>query len=489
MTEKPSRAPTGPLARAVKAPTYARDDLSAGIVHVGVGNFHRAHQAHYLHRLFETGRDHDWAIVGAGIKPFDAAMREKLAGQDYLTTVVELDPKGYSAAIIGSMIDFAPTDPESIVAIMARPEIRIVSLTVTEGGYYIDAKTGAFDADHPDIRADATSPDRPATVFGILIAALRRRRAAGLPPFTIMSCDNLPENGHITRAAVLGLARQMPGDMADYITGEVAFPNSMVDCITPATGPREIEFVRETFGLDDAAPVVCEPFRQWVLEDHFPQGRPALERVGVEFVADVAPYELMKLRILNGGHAVIAYASALLGHTYAWEGMADPLVAKFLEKLEFTEMIPTVPEIAGVSLRDYYAKVVKRFANPALGDTIARLCLDGSNRQPKFILPTIADRLKEGLPVDGLALETALWCRYCIGTGEDGATYAIDDVAAARLTPTAEEARTRPEAWLEMHDIYGPLGEDPVFRRAFARALADVWSKGVKATLEAYLAR
>lgn len=487
MTEKPSRILSGPLARAVKVPTYARDELTAGIVHVGVGNFHRAHQAHYLHRLFETGRDRDFAIVGAGIKPFDAAMREKLAGQDFLTTIVELDPKGFSAVIIGSMIDFAPTDAESIVAAMARPEIRIVSLTVTEGGYFIDAKTAAFDANHPDIRADATSPDHPRTVFGILIAALRRRRAAGLAPFTIMSCDNLPENGHVTRATVLGLARQMQDDMAEFIADRVAFPNSMVDCITPATGPREIELVRERFGLDDAAPVVCEPFRQWVLEDNFPQGRPALEAVGVEFVADVAPYELMKLRILNGGHAVIAYSSALLGHTYAHEAMADPLVAGFLERVEVSEMIPTVPEIPGVSLRDYFRKVAERFANPALGDTIARLCLDGSNRQPKFILPTIADRLKAGRSIDGLALESALWCRYCTGSGEDGATHAVDDVAAERLMATALAARHRPQAWLEMRDIYGPLADDATFAAAFARALGEIWSKGARATLESYV--
>ena len=487
MTEKPSRHLKGPLAQAVRTPTYDRGDLSAGIVHVGVGNFHRAHQAQYLHRLFDSGRDRDWAIIGAGIKPFDAAMRDKLAGQDFLTTIVELDPKGFSASIIGSMIDFAPTDPDSIIAVMSRPEIRIVSLTVTEGGYFIDAKTGSFDANHPDIRADATAPEHPRTVFGVMIAALRRRRAAGLSPFTIMSCDNLPENGHVTRATVLGLARQMQDDMAEFIADHVAFPNSMVDCITPATGPREIEIVREKFGLDDAAPVVCEPFRQWVLEDNFPQGRPALETVGAEFVADVAPYELRKLRVLNGGHAVIAYSSALLGHTYAWEGMADSLVRAFLDKLEHDEIIPTVPAIAGVSLSDYYLKVAERFANPALGDTIARLCLDGSNRQPKFILPVIADRLAAGASVDGLALESALWCRYCTGTADDGSTHVIDDHAAARLTATANEARTRPQAWLEMHDIYGALGENPAFRQAFADALNAIWSKGAKATLEAYV--
>lgn len=488
MIEKPARTMNKPEAVDISRPNYGLEELSAGMVHVGVGNFHRAHQAHFLHRLFETGRDRDWAIIGAGIKPFDAAMRAKLESQEWLTTVVELDPNGFSATVIGSMIDFAPTEPQVIVDTMARPEIRIVSLTVTEGGYYIDAKTGNFDAAHPDIIADVGTPENPRTVFGIIIAALSRRRDAGLAPFTVMSCDNLPENGHVTRAAILGLARQMSGNIADHIADHVAFPNSMVDCITPATGEREIALVREKFGVDDAAPVVCEPFRQWVLEDNFPQGRPALEHVGVEFVADVAPYELMKLRILNGGHAVIAYSSALLGHHFAHEGMADPLVAGFLEKLEFSEMIPMVPEIPGVSLSAYYHKVVERFANPALGDTIARLCLDGSNRQPKFILPTIADRLAQGLCVDGLALELALWCRYCAGTGEDGSSIEIDDINAERLTRHALDARKRPEAWFEMQDIFGPLANEPELQSAFAKALKAIWQDGTRKTLEAYLA-
>ena len=243
-------------------PKYDRSKLTPGIVHVGVGNFHRAHQAHYLHRLFNTGRDHDWAIVGAGIKPLDASMRDRLEQQDWQTTVMELDPAGFSATVVGSMIDFAAIDPHAIIDTMSRPEIRIVSLTVTEGGYYIDAKTGSFDENHPEIVADAKNPNDPKTVFGIIIAALQKRRDAGLPPFTVMSCDNLPGNGHVTETTVMGLARQMSGDIADFIEKNVAFPNGMVDCITPATGPREITLVNETFDVDDKAPVVCEPFRQ-----------------------------------------------------------------------------------------------------------------------------------------------------------------------------------------------------------------------------------
>lgn len=487
MAQKLSLAALGSLPDNVAAPRYSRADLSPGIVHVGVGNFHRAHQAIYLHRLFESGRDRDWAIIGAGVKPYDAAMRARLEGQDWLTTVVELDPAGFSATVSGVMIDFAEVDPEALIATMASPEIRIVSMTVTEGGYYVDAKTGGFDGNHPDIAGDIADPAHPKTVFGIIIEALMRRRAAGLPPFTVMSCDNLPENGRVARNAVLGLAAGRTDDARDWIADNVAFPCGMVDCITPATGPREIALVADRFGLDDAAPVVCEPFRQWVLEDHFPQGRPALETVGVEFVEDVAPYELMKLRILNGGHATIAYPSALMGINYVHEAMQNPLVAGFLDKLEFTEIIPTVPTIDGVSREAYYDKIVERFSNPAIGDTIPRLCLDGSNRQPKFILPTLAARLAAGQTVNGLALEVALWCRYCAGSDEMGNPVKIEDIAAERLTRTALAARDNPSAWLAMHDIFGDLGENSVFSSAFAAALSALWTQGTERTLADYI--
>ncbi len=474
------------LPSAVERPTYRRSDLSPGILHVGVGNFHRAHQAMYMHRLFEKGRDRDWAIVGGGVRTSDATMRGKLAAQDWLTTVVELDPTGLSAHVCGSMIDFAPVDSGALVSAMARPEIRIVSLTVTEGGYFIDAETGGFDASHHDILADLGDRENPRTVFGAIIAALARRREANLPPFTVMSCDNLPENGHVTRQAVIGLARSMRPGMEDWIASEVAFPSGMVDCITPATGPREIALVRDRFGIDDAAPVACEPFRQWVLEDSFPQGRPALEEVGVQFVADVAPYELMKLRVLNGGHAAIAYVSGLLGIRYVHEAMRHPLVAGFLDCLEHEEIIPTVPAPPGEDLEAYYRKIVERFSNPEVGDTVARLCLDGSNRQPKFILPVIAERLRNGHPVGGLALEVALWCRYCAGIDENGRTIEIDDPMADELKRRAHEARADPHAWLQMSRVFGTLADRDGFAKAFAEALDALWRDGVSRVVDRY---
>ncbi len=469
----------------IAVPGYDRAGLKPGILHVGLGNFHRAHMAVYLDRLFALGHDHDFALVGAGVRPADALMRSRLAAQDWLTTVVELDPAALTARITGAMIDFVPVDPAATIARMADPAIRIVSLTVTEGGYFLTA-SGAFNADHPQIAADAASPASPRTVFGMIIAALAARRAAGIAPFTLLSCDNLPGNGHVAQATVTGLARLSDPALADWIAVHVAFPNSMVDCITPATSDRERAMVADTFGITDAAPVICEPFRQWVLEDRFPQGRPALELVGAEFVADVVPHELMKLRILNGGHAAIAYPGALLGHHFVHDAMADPRITAWLDRLTRAEIQPTLAPIPGVSYDAYRRTVAERFANPRVGDTIPRLCQDGSNRQPKFILPVIRDRLAAGAPVDGLALEVALWCRYCAGTDEAGQPIAPSDDAWPDLNARALATRTDPGAWLSNAAVFGDLGQDARFAAAFARAISALWSQGVADTLAAW---
>ncbi len=481
-----SESNLGNLSKSVAGPGYDRAALSAGILHVGVGNFHRAHMGVYLNRLFAMGESLDWAIVGAGVRPGDAVMREKLEAQDWLTTVVELDPEGLSASITGGMIEYVPIDPETTIARMSAPDIRILSLTITEGGYYMDAR-GGFDTNHPDILADVAHPADPKTVFGMILRALKNRQNAGIPPFTILSCDNLPENGDVTRRTVTGLARLSDPDFADWIDANVAFPNSMVDCITPATSDRERDIVRDQFGIIDTAPVVCEPFRQWVMEDHFPTGRPALEKVGVEFVEDVAPYETMKLRILNAGHAAIAYPSALLGHHFVHDAMADPLIAGWLDTLVTRQVIPVLSPIPGVDYHAYLHQAAVRFANPRVGDTIPRLCQDGSNRQPKFILPTLRDALAAGKPLDGLALEVALWCRYCSGTDEAGNDIPPNDEQVTELKAKALDARDRPAAFLEIPGIFGDLADSPAFVSAFSRQLDLLWAEGTRERLQNWI--
>ena len=476
------------LAKAAAVPSYSRHSLRAGIVHFGVGNFHRAHQAVYLDALFSQGRDHDWAIVGAGVRDADAILRRTLKAQDWLTTVVEQESDHAGARITAAMVDFVePGNTAELLERLADPAIRIVSLTITEGGYFVDPATGIFNPDHPEIRRDAANMSAPATVFGLILAGLARRRERGIPPFTVMSCDNLPGNGHVAGDAVSGLAALVDTGLAEWVRSEVAFPNSMVDRITPATSDRERRILREEFGIDDGWPVFCEGFKQWVLEDRFPSGRPALEQVGVTFVTDVAPYELMKIRILNGGHAAIAYPAALMDIHFVHEAMEEPLVRGFLGKLEREEIIPVVPPIPDVDLDEYYQLIERRFSNPRIGDTIPRLCLDGSNRQPKFILPSAADRLRAGQSVTGLALVSAFWARYCYGETDSGAPIPPNDPNWDRLQSAARAARDEPRAFLAMEDIFGELGRDPAYIAQFSSALSAIWRLGARETLRRYL--
>jgi mannitol 2-dehydrogenase len=487
MSVKLSSRALARLPQNIAAPLYGRSDLKPGILHFGVGNFHRAHQAVYLDDLFNAGRDHDWAIVGAGVLPAEKIGREKLQEQDWLTTVVEQDSGHMAARVTAAMVDFlVPGDTAKIIERLADPAIRIVSMTITEGGYFIDPASGEFNPAHPDIVHDAIDVANPKTVFGLISAGLLRRVAEDIPPFTVMSCDNIPHNGRVTADAVIGLTRISSSGFADWIADNVAFPNGMVDRITPATTDRERNFLVEEFGLEDNWPVFCEPFRQWVLEDNFPAGRPALEEVGVTFVEDVSPYELMKIRILNGGHAAIAYPAALMDIQFVHEAMEEPLIRGFLAKLEREEIIPTVPPVPDTDLDDYFSLIEKRFSNPKIGDTIPRLCQDGSNRQPKFILPAAAARLAAGESVIGLSLVSALWCRFCAGTTDSGKPTNYNDASADRLREAALKARENPAAFLALSDIFGEVGRSEVFAASFARNLKALWENGARETLRRY---
>ncbi len=476
------------IGKTLKVPNYTHAQLSQGIMHFGVGNFHRAHLAVYLDDLFNKGLNHDWALVGAGVMPSDEKMRQILVSQDFLTTVVEQDNDLSSAHITAPLIDFIPpSDKAAMIARLANAEIRIVSLTITEGGYFIDPATQKFDPKNPAIAADAKNLESPATVFGFIVAGLAARRTNGTPPFTVMSCDNVPHNGVVTRNAIVGLAELADPDLAKWISANVAFPNAMVDRITPATSDRERKICAETFGVEDQWPIFCEEFKQWVLEDNFTMGRPDFEKVGAQFVKDVTPFEYMKIRILNGGHAVLAYAGGLLDVHFVHEAMEHPLVHAFFDKVECDEIIPTVPPVPGTNIQDYYKLIERRFANPKIGDTIRRLALDGSNRQPKFIVPPMADRLRAGKSIKGLALESALWCRYCYGTTDSGKITEPNDPSWDRLQKAAHIAKADPVTWLAMHDIYGDVGKHPEMLKEFTSALNSLWTIGTTATLTNYV--
>lgn len=471
----------------VRVPAYDRSELTPGIVHIGLGNFHRAHQAWYLHRLMDAGEAHDWAIIGAGVRAGDAAQRDRLLAQDCLTTLIELRPDSTSAEVCGSMIDFLPVEPDNaaLVAQMADPSTRIVALTVTEGGYYTDPVTGGFAEDHKDIQADAANPDAPATAFGAMIKALRIRRDAGTGAFTGLSCDNLQGNGAILRQTVVGLARMSDPELADWIDTHCTFPNSMVDCIVPATGPAELELVR-SLGIEDNAPVTHENFRQWVIEDDFCAGRPDWDKVGATFTNDVHSFETMKIRMLNGGHQILANAGEVLGIETISDAMANPAIAALFLKVQGEEIAPHVDAVPGMTPHDYLSLIMSRFANPAIVDTTRRVAFDGASRHPGFLLPTIREGLKTGDPVNGLALVEALWARMCQGTRENGSQIEANDPIWSDLQQAATNARQNPTAWLDQSTIYGDIKHAPEFASAFAHWLAALWDKGVEATISDY---
>jgi mannitol 2-dehydrogenase len=472
----------------VRRPRYDRRALTPGIVHIGLGNFHRAHQAWYLHRLFDEGLCHDWAIVGAGVRSGDAAQREKLLAQDCLTTLIELDPDSKSAEVTGAMIGFLSVEDDNaaLISQMSDLAIRIVSMTVTEGGYYRDRARGGFDAEHPDIVHDAANPERPRTAFGAIVAALRIRRANGTGPFTALCCDNLRANGEVLRETVVSLARMSDPGLADWISANCSFPNSMVDCIVPATGPMEIA-TAHSFGIDDKAPVTHENFRQWVVEDDFCAGRPDLDRVGVTFSGHVHEYEAMKIRILNAGHQVLANAGEILKLATIADCMAHPLVHAFFRKVQLEEIVPHVAAVPEMEPKSYLDLVDRRFSNPAIVDTTRRVAFDGSSRHTGFVLPILRNGLEAGTSIDGLALVEALWARMCLGTREDGTVIEPNDPFWRELQAAADCARRRPIAWLEQRKFYGDLVDNPAFADAFVRWLAMIYEKGCAATLQTFL--
>jgi mannitol 2-dehydrogenase len=465
---------------------YDRSGLTTGIVHFGVGGFHRAHQAMYVDKLLRDGGARDWAICGVGVLPGDRRMRDVLTAQDGLYTLSVVEPDGsWDTRVIGSIVEclYAPDDPEAVLAKLADPATRIVSLTITEGGYGISAVTGEFDASAPAVAADLAPGAVPGTVFGLVVEGLARRRAAGIAPFTVMSCDNVEGNGHVARRVFGAFARLRYPALGDWVEQQVRFPNSMVDRITPVTPPEAGAEVLRRTGIEDGWPVVTEPFTQWVLEDSFTLGRPPYERAGVQVVADVTPYELMKLRLLNASHQGIAYFGRLCGYRLVHEAAQDPLFDRFLMRYMDLEATPTLRPVPGVDLDRYKRTLIERFANPAIGDTIARLCAESSDRIPKWVLPVIRERLAVDGEIDCAAAIVASWARYAEGVDEHGEPIEVVDRLRDELMPLARRQRAEPTAFLGAREVFGDLIDEPRFVRAYLSALESLHVKGARATL------
>ena len=476
----------------VQRPTYAASATTQGIVHIGVGGFHRAHQAFYTDRLMNLGQGLQWAICGAGLRADDRKARDDLAGQDYLYTLVELaDTPDTEVRVIAAITDMllAEDSPEALIAKLADPAIRIVSLTITEGAYCIDDSTGQFMAHLPLIQHDLAHPQQPRTVFGFLCAALERRRAAGVAPFTVMSCDNLPHNGAVARKALLAFAA-LGNDLRlhDWIAREVSFPNAMVDRITPMTSSAHRLQLHDQHGIDDAWPVVCEPFVQWVLEDKFSSGRPAWEQVGVQFTDDVTPYEEMKIKLLNGSHLALTYLGTLAGYEFVHEAMNDPLITEYVRRYMDQDVTPQLAPVPGIDLTQYKATLIERFSNQKIADQLQRVCSDGSSKFPKFTVPTIDRLIADGQALDRAALVVAAWALYLQQPG-DVKPYTIVDPRADFCRGLVADPAALTERLLGVEDIFGStIAGSEAFHGAFERQLRNLRELGVQGTLKTLLA-
>ncbi|PWC32788.1 mannitol dehydrogenase family protein [Azospirillum sp. TSO35-2] len=481
------------LPATVARPAYDRGALSVGIVHLGVGAFQRAHQAAYTDAVLDQGGGQDgaaWGIAGVSLRSPDT--RDALAPQDGLYTVAVRDAEGERLRVIGCLTELlvAPEDPPAVLERLTRPAVRIVTLTVTEKGYCHDPATGALNEDHPDIRHDLNTPDRPRTAVGFLVEALARRRAAGVAPFTVLSCDNLPGNGDTVARILHRFAELRDPAFGAWVADTVACPNSMVDRIVPATTNADRARVSDALGAEDAWPVVTEPFSQWVVEDRFPAGRPAWETVGVEMVADVHPYETMKLRLLNGSHSTIAYLGYLAGYETVSDTMTDQDFASLIRGLMDQEAGPTLRMPPGADLERYKSALITRFLNPALRHRTWQIAMDGTQKLPPRLLNPIRDRLAAGLPIDRLALGVAAWMRYVAGTDEQGRPIDVRDPMAGRLAEIAAAAAGDPDrlaqALFGLTTVFGEdLPRDPRFTGPVTAALRRLFAEGARAVVAA----
>jgi mannitol 2-dehydrogenase len=463
----------------------------AGLVHCGVGGFHRAHQARVIDDLMAQGLADRWAIVGVGVREQDKAMTEALGPQDWLYSLTTKDMTHSHTRVIGSIIDilYAPDDPGAVLELLTQETIAIVSLTITEGGYNVDQITGDFLWSEPEVLADLDRLEAPATICGFLTEALRRRRSAGVPPFTVMSCDNIQGNGHLAKRMVVAFASRVDPELAHWINAEVAFPNSMVDRITPVTTPEAIVEAGETLGLDDAWPVVSETFFQWVLEDTFPAGRPPFEKAGVQMVADVEPYELMKLRLLNASHQALAYFGFLLGYRCVHDAVNDNDIETLLRRYMADEAQATLRPVPGVDMAEYQNTLITRFTNAQVNDTIARLCAESSDRIPKWLVPVITERLDQGLDVSLSAAVVASWARYAEGVDESGDPIPVVDNLKSDVMARASLNRTDPLAFVRNTALFGDLADREGFTTPYTRTLSSLHTKGARETLTELLSQ
>ncbi len=478
------------LPASVQRPAYDRSAVTAGIAHLSVGNFHRAHQAVYIDKVLALPGQQAWGILGIGLMDVESerAKAAALQGQKGLYTLVAYPPEGTpEVAVIGSIVEYlhAPADPEAVLRRLADPAIRIVTLTVTEGGYNID-ETGRFKLDDPAVAADLAGGP-PATAFGVMTEALRRRRDAGTPPFTVLSCDNLRHNGGVVKTALLSFARAKDPALAAWIEAEVTFPSCMVDRITPAVGPADRARLNAETGIDDAAPIFAEDFIQWVVEDRFCNGRPALEKVGVEFTDAVDAYEQVKLRMLNASHSMMTFPGILLGHRIVHLAMKDPSVDALLDQFLSRDAGPLLDAPPSMSVGQYKDMLLSRYRNPAIGDQLLRIASDGASKLPQFIQDTARAVVERGGDHRRIAFLLACFTEYLRGVDDKGESFpVVEPMVSAADMALAQEPDLGRGLGLGAFKGWG-VQENAAFVADYAAYRASIRATGAGPTLRGLL--
>lgn len=470
------------IPKVVAVPLYNRSVITAGIAHIGIGGFHRSHQAFYTDQLLQSGSATNWGICGIALLDKDIDIFNALSDQDGLYTLMVNEPdRTLKARVIGSITEylFAPENPGAVIGKLADANIKIITLTITEGGYNFNSATGEFQIDDPLIQWDLNNPHHPKTVFGYIAQALKLRRDKSISGLTIQSCDNIQKNGDLLKKMLLAYVNVAEPELVDWISNNITFPNSMVDRITPVTTQADIEKLKSVYGIEDKWPVVCEPFIQWIIEDNYSDGRPDWESAGVQFVQDVTPFEKMKIRLLNAGHSLLGIPGALHGYTFIHEALQDQLFAMFLRDFMDNEVTPVLDEVPGINLNMYKNSLFERFGNTQVKDKVARICLQSSAKIPKFLIPTILDQIKADGPVECSAFIIAAWCRYSEGFDEAGNKYPVEDDLNVILREKALYSHQDPLSFLRIENIFGDLIHSEKFTEAYVRALQCIYLKGV----------
>ncbi len=475
------------LPNEVAIPVYDRSNIKAGIVHIGVGGFHRAHEAFFTDQVLQHHGVTDWGICGIALLDTDRKIFDTLANQDGLYTLMVTESDGtLNARVIGSIIEYlyAPENPESVLEKMADPDIKIITLTITEGGYNFNASTGEFQITEPAIQRDLRNPENPRTVFGYITQALKRRKDRGIAGLTIQSCDNIQKNGDISKRMLLAYVKEAEPGLIDWIEKQVTFPNCMVDRITPVTTPSDIENLKSVYGIEDAWPVVCEPFIQWIIEDNYSNGRPDWESVGVQFVPDVGPYEKMKIRLLNAGHSLLGFLGSLYGCNTVDETVRIPLFRSFLREFMDHEVTPVLGQVEGIKIEDYKDSLIQRFGNPNIKDQLSRICLESSAKIPKFLLPTIKEQLGRSGQIKRSTLIVAAWCHYLELAGTPGHNYEIVDKMGVVLHDNAIASISGdPLAFLKIETVFNDLVHSKRFVDTYLPIIDRIRKYGIDETI------